>query len=222
MKILLYPAVNFFFGLVSQLNLVIVLGILVVGGSSVALVQPAAPLTVAYGPLLQQPAGAQPSDVAMADFDHDGRIDVAITERGHDTLAIYRQQAGGSFATHASARYYVPQQPASLVNLPLDGYGLTGAAPTPPADDLAVGAADNGYFYLFDNTATTPGTLALTPRPPFLWQNGTSVPLVNPRLFTGRFNDDPWFDLAYLYDARSPHGLGGMAIPRNSTSATII
>lgn len=173
-----------------------------------------------YGPLLQLPAGSRPSDVATGDFDHDGRVDLAITERGHDTLAIFRQQASGTFAARAGAKYYVPAAPASLVNLPLNGYGLTGADPTPPADDLAVGCADNAYFYLFDNLSTTPGVLTLMQRPVFLWQNATSVPLVNPRLVAGRFNNDPWFDLGYLFDASFPHGLGGMAIQRNSTSAT--
>jgi len=175
-----------------------------------------------YGPLLQLPVGAQPSDVAMADLDHDGRLDIAITERGHDTLAIFRQLPGNTFPARASATYYVPSAPATLVNLPLNGYGLTGMSPKPPSDDLAVGAANNAYFYLFDNASSVPGVLALTRRPFFLWQNGSSVPLVNPRLVTGRFGDDLWFDLGYLYDASFPRGLGGMAIPRNSTSASII
>lgn len=188
---------------------------LLLNGISVACAQSAAPLSMSYGPLLQFSAGSRPSDIAVGDFDHDGRPDIAVTERGHDTLAIFRQLPGNTFPAHASAKYFVPTEPASLVSLPLNGYGPSSASPSPPADDLAVGCA-NAYFYLFDNTSSVPGTLSLVPRPIFLWQNGSSIPLVQPRLITGHFNSANYFDLGYLYDASGPRGLGGMAMLGNS------
>jgi hypothetical protein len=173
---------------------------------------------MSYGPLLQFSAGSRPSDVAVGDFDHDGRPDIAVTQRGHDTLAIFRQLPGNNFPAHASAKYYVPTEPASLVSLPLNGYGPSSASPSPPADDIAVGCAGNAFFYLFDNTGNTPGTLSLVPRPTFLWQNGSTTPLVNPRLVTGHFNSANYFDIGYLYDATAPRGLGGMAMLGNNTT----
>jgi hypothetical protein len=192
--------------------------ILSVSNSCLIHAQPAAPLSMSYGPLLQFSTGSRPSDVAVGDFDHDGRPDIAVTQRGHDTLAIFRQLPGNTFPVHASIKYYVPSGPNSLVSLPLNGYGPSSASPSPPADDLAVGCATNAFFYLFDNMSTTPGVLSLVPRPFFLWQNGSSVPLVNPRLVTGHFNSANYFDIGYLYDAMGPRGLGGMAMLGNNTT----
>jgi hypothetical protein len=47
---------------------------------------------MSFGQLIQFPSGAQPTDVAVGDFDHDGRPDLAVTERGRDSLVIFRQR----------------------------------------------------------------------------------------------------------------------------------
>lgn len=60
------------------------------------------PLVIAYGPVIQLPNGARPTDVALADFDHGGRLETAVMQRGHDALAIFRQQPTGSTANRAT------------------------------------------------------------------------------------------------------------------------
>ena len=73
----------------------------------------------AGGPAVQLPINARPTDVAVADFNSDGRPDLAITEYGLDTLAIFNQRAGGSFAARPDSRFRYPNGIVSVVALPL-------------------------------------------------------------------------------------------------------
>jgi hypothetical protein len=179
--------------------------------------QPTTGVSFAVGPGVQLPAGARPNDVAVADFTHDGRPDMAVAARGTDSVAIFAQSATGGFPARPTASYFVPGGANSLVPIALTGYGPAGS-PAPTADDLVAAVPSTNVLHFFDNTGTAPGALSLTPRP---W-----VPLVNmgtqptgARLLTGPFNNDAYPDLAFLVDSPpgSRHGLGGMAVYPNSS-----
>lgn len=178
------------------------------------------PLGFTAGPTIQLPTGATPHDISIADFNHDGRPDLAIPERGLDTLAIYAQTAAGGFLVRPTARYFIPGGPHTTVPIALNGFGPVGS-PLPPADELVVGVPNLNYLYFFDNVGTVPGVTALVARPAVQW-----VPMgplsQNARLMTAPLNNDLYPDLAffidsYSYQSGNRHGVGGMAVYPNST-----
>jgi hypothetical protein len=101
-------------------------------------------------------SGVYPRDIALADFNHDGRPDIAVAEVLADTVAILLQRGNGSFSNRADARYHFVE-PAWVLALPLDN--LNTAAPV--ADDLVVRSQGQDYTTML-NQHTPQGTLALS------------------------------------------------------------
>ena len=184
--------------------------------SSTAIGQVTAPLNFSAGPVIQLPFNARPTDVAVADFNSDGRPDLAITEFGLDTLAIFKQQPGGTFPLRPDSRFRYPNGPVSVVALPLI-YGHAGS-PAPPADALAVFTGVNVYF--LDNFHNAQGTL--TPRQSSqFYTSGYTFPLRKARLFAAKMDSDQFVDLAVFLDT-SPYILGGMTLSGSSAAPLMV
>jgi hypothetical protein len=184
--------------------------------TSSVLAQATPPLNFAAGPVVQLAATARPTDVAVADFNSDGRPDLAITENGLDSLVIFKQQPGGTFSRRPDSRFYYPNGLVSVVALPLI-YGPVGSAP-PPADALAVYTGVNVYF--LDNFHNAQGTL--TPRQTSqFYVSGYTSPLRKARLFAAKMDDDQFVDLIGFLDT-SPHILGGMTLSGSSAAPLMV
>jgi hypothetical protein len=174
-------------------------------------------LAFSLSQVIQLSANATAHDVAVTDLNHDGKPDLAIPERGVDTLAIFAQTTGSLFPTRPTARYYIPNGPHTAVPIALTGYGPAGSPPPTP-DDLVIGVPLYSSLHFFDNTGITPGVLSLVERPAVFWTPSGGAPQ-NSWLQTAPLNNDLYPDLAFLVDLPSPNrrGLGGMAVFPNST-----
>jgi hypothetical protein len=58
--------------------------------------------------------GSTPTDVASADFDGDGNLDLVVTVNGSSTMAILRGDGTGAFANAAGSPMSVGPYPGSL------------------------------------------------------------------------------------------------------------
>jgi hypothetical protein len=176
----------------------------------------AQPLTFSAGPVVQLSLTAHPTDVAVADFNSDGRSDLAITEFGLDTLAIFNQRPNGVFLQRPDSRFHFPNGPVSVVALPLI-HGPAGSPP-PPADALAVYTGANVYF--LDNFHNAQGTL--TPRQfPQFYTSGYNSPIRKSRLFAARMDSDPYVDLAAFIDT-TPHIIGGLVMTGTANGPRLV
>jgi hypothetical protein len=174
-----------------------------------------AALTFTTGPVIQLSPNARPTDVAVADFNSDGRPDLAIVENGLDSLAIFRQQPGGTFSARPDS-HFLYRDAISVVALPLI-YGPAGSAP-PPADALAV--YTGAYMYFLDNFHNAQGTL--TPRPfPYVYVNSYTFPLRKARLFAAKMDSDQFVDLVTFLDT-SPNILGGMTLSGSAAAPSTV
>jgi dienelactone hydrolase len=69
------------------------------------------------------PAGNGPSAVAVADFNGDGKLDLAVTNTGDNTVSVLLGKGDGTFATATS--YGTGSQPFSVATGDFDGDGNT-------------------------------------------------------------------------------------------------
>jgi hypothetical protein len=113
------------------------------------------PISIRPATSISLRSGVYPRDIAVADFNHDGRPDIAVAELMADTVAILLQRGNGSFSNRADARAHFVE-PAWVLALPLDN--LNTAAPV--ADDLVVRSEMQHYTSLL-NQHTPQGTLAV-------------------------------------------------------------
>jgi len=83
--------------------------------------------------------GYLPSDVAVGDFDGDGRLDLAVTNAGDDTISILLGNGDGTF--DAQVTYAVGNEPVAIDTYDLDADGRL--------DLVAVNKADNTISILY-------------------------------------------------------------------------
>ncbi len=102
------------------------------------LASPAVTQTYIYGQASLQ-SGTKPSGVAIADFNGDGRPDVAVANQGDNTVSVILTKSDGTFA--ARTDYPVGKVPLQVVTSDFNGDGIM---------DLAVvNSADNAISVLF-------------------------------------------------------------------------
>jgi hypothetical protein len=133
-----------------------------------------------FRPFASSPVGTNPRTVVKADFNGDGRIDLAVVNLSSDNLSILLGRGDGSFAEQQ--RFSVGENPESLVVGDFNGDGRP---------DLAV--ADTGSYPIFSTQISVllgRGDGSFTEERRFTVGNG-------PRFITtGDFNGDSRTDLA--------------------------
>lgn len=85
-------------------------------------------------------AGAQPWDVAVGDFDGDGRLDLAVANNGSGTGGIHPQRPDGSFADRPVYPAVPGELPLDTASADFDGDGLPDMAVS--QIDITSGGAD--------------------------------------------------------------------------------
>jgi hypothetical protein len=144
-----------------------------------ALVCSAAAQNYMYGQASLQ-TGTKPSGVAVADFNGDGRPDVAVANQGDNTVSVMLTKPDGTFAPKVD--YPVGNSPLQIVTSDFNGDG---------AMDLAVvNSADNTISVLF---GVGDGTF----RPQTTFPTGKTPVAIT----VGDFNDDRNMDLAIANQA---------------------
>ncbi|WP_345224273.1 T9SS type A sorting domain-containing protein [Hymenobacter koreensis] len=141
-----------------------------------------------------------PSDVAIGDFDHDGRPDLAVAERGLNRVGLYRSgPTAGSFLSAPMATVATGTAPVSLVAVPLDRQTTANES-----DDLVVLSADQAHLQTFVN-AHTPGQAAFAAGR-FSYLSATGL-FTRPRLHAAYIDTDPHIDVATIKDSFQNAGL---------------
>lgn len=112
---------------------------LLLSGPQITLVLP--PRTLALG-------RRDPLDLALADFNGDGRLDIAVAARGGKDLLLFLQTAAGVAAFGPAVILPLSAEPACLVAADLDGDGRP---------DLAVGLASGTLAVLLQDPAGATG-----------------------------------------------------------------
>jgi hypothetical protein len=119
-------------------------------------------ITVVLPPRALALGRRDPLDLALADFNGDGRLDIAVAARGgNDVLIFFQSGAAASFA--APVAFALPAEPTCLVAADLNGDGRM---------DLAVGLASGDVAVLLqDPIGTGPGLF----RPPVTYPLGDRI-----------------------------------------------
>ncbi len=97
------------------------------GGASVSVFRntSSGPGNVGYAPKVDFTAGTTPQSVSIADFDRDGRLDMAVPNIGSNTLSVFRNTSSGigsiSFANKADFPTGVGPQTTGVVDFDGDG-----------------------------------------------------------------------------------------------------
>ena len=140
------------------------------------------------------PAAATPSDIAVADFNHDGSPDIALSERGLNRVAVYLQGSTG-FLTPAAATAPAGQSPSTLVAVTL--------TPNGPVDDIvAVSGPDGSIYPILNSGVGQP--LALNPLASSTYR--ANFRGINPRITAAYFNKNNSYVSFVLADDQSLRG----------------
>ncbi len=124
--------------------------------------------------------GTQPRDLAAADFNGDGRPDMAVTNLGSDNVTVLLRQAGGGFAAENGSPFPVGTSPIDIAARDLNGDGRA---------DLAIANYGSDNVSILLRQAS--GGFAADPASPIAAGNGTTG-IVAPDL-----NGDGRADLAF-------------------------
>jgi hypothetical protein len=115
--------------------------VLVAGG----LISPATAQNYMFG-LASLQTGTKPSGVGAADFNGDGRADLAVANQGDDTVSVMLTQPDGTFASKVD--YPVGNTPFQVVTSDFNGDGIMDLAVANSADNtvsLLVGVGDGTF-----------------------------------------------------------------------------
>lgn len=162
--------------------------------TGVALAQPSTAINFQLASVTVLPATAAPSDIAVADFNHDGSPDIALSERGLNRVAVYLQGNAG-FLTPAAATAPAGQSPSTLVAVTL--------TPNGPIDDIvAVSGPDGSIYPILNSGVGQP--LALNPLASSTYR--ANFRGVNPRITAAYFNKNSSYVSFVLADDQSLRG----------------
>jgi len=130
-----------------------------------------------FGPTVNYPSAAQATDVAIGDFNHDGKPDLVVANQTTGNVSVFLNQGGGTFGP--AVNYAVGMQNYSLA---LADYNADGKL------DIAVADSGGGVNLLLGNGNGTFQTASVyEPTFPYL-------------LVAGDFNNDGAIDLAVAND----------------------
>ena len=109
-----------------------------------------------FGPKQTYRAGKDPDGVALADVNHDGMLDLAVTNHLDDSVSVLLGTGNGTFG--AEARYPVPWGPEAVVVADFDGDGHPDIATSAVVESpgVATGRGD-GTFVPAGSLAWWPG-----------------------------------------------------------------
>ncbi len=144
------------------------------------------PSKIDFEPLVDFDSGPNPFDISSGDFDHDGKIDLAISHNGgNNSISILRNNSSspGIISFDSKIDYQTGPDPLSVAAGDLDGDGLA---------DLAVTSA-NGYsssVSTFQNISTGEGVID------FLKINEYATGLAPQKVAIGDLDGDGKLDLA--------------------------
>ncbi|MBJ6107835.1 T9SS type A sorting domain-containing protein [Hymenobacter sp. BT523] len=146
------------------------------------------------GAVIPLPAGASPSALAVGQFNQDFRPDIAVCQRGLNSVGVYLQGAGGSFPSTPAGTYATGTAPSGLVAVPLGPMSSR-----LPIDLVAVSAPSNAYTLLTNNND---GTGTFTPVVNSNNANffGPQQDLVTAQLLARDLDGDGYIDFAYTHD----------------------
>ncbi|WP_165768206.1 T9SS type A sorting domain-containing protein [Hymenobacter amundsenii] len=165
--------------------------------TATAFAQPTPHVRLAASTVITLPAGAAPSALAIADYNQDRRPDVAVCQRGLNSIGVYLQGSNGTFPSQPAGTYDAGQAPSGLVAVPLGN-----ASQRAYIDLVAISGPSNLYTLL---TNKNDGSGQFTPIPPGngpVDNNyfGQVEGLVNPQLQARDLNSDGWIDFIYSID----------------------
>jgi hypothetical protein len=121
------------------------------------------------------PFGSQPGGIAVADFNQDGKLDVAVTDSFAQTVTIFLGQSNGTFKQHAS--YATGYEPGSVVAGDFNNDGMV---------DIAVANWVGSSVSIYRGNGNGTFKAAIT----------TDVPYYASALVAADFNKDGKLDLA--------------------------
>lgn len=182
----------------------------------IAVAQPIIPINLQSGAVISLPVGAAPNALAIADYNQDNRPDIAVCQRGLNSVGVYLQAATGIFPSSPAGTYPAGQAPSGLVAVPL------GRAPARPDIDLvAISGPSNQYTLLTNNKD---GTGLFTPVGNANNANyfGQATGLVRPQLLARDLDGDGWIDFAYTQDPAPPFTFQAGAYSQRLTSPTTV
>lgn len=160
-----------------------------------ALAQPAVRVNLQAGAVIALPAGAAPSALAVADYNQDSRPDIAVCQRGLNSVAVYLQSVDAAFPNAPVGTYAAGQAPSGVVAVPL------GKFPARPYIDLVAVSGPSNAYTLLTNHNDGSGTFTPVANANFSNVFDTSV---NPQLLARDLNGDGWIDFAYTLDPAPP------------------
>src|ERR1700739_3340058 len=72
-----------------------------------------------FSPAVNYPTGTNPFSVCSADFNGDGKMDVALADNGTNKVSVLLNTGSGTFGT--STNYTVGNTPSSVITADFDG-----------------------------------------------------------------------------------------------------
>ncbi|MEO9806445.1 MAG: FG-GAP-like repeat-containing protein [Reichenbachiella sp.] len=102
--------------------------------------------------------GSSPSELVTADFDADGKLDVAVVNGGSGNISILRNTSSGSISFDAKVDFAAGSSPTSLAVSDVDGDGKV---------DIAVVDWDNDVVSILRNTSSGVGVISFATKVDF-------------------------------------------------------
>ena len=161
---------------------------------SVTFAQPIALVNLQPGSIITLPVGAAPSALAIADYNQDNRADIAVCQRGLNSVGVYLQAASGGFPSTPAGTYATGQAPSGLVAVPLGQY------PARPYIDLVAVSGPSNTYTLLTNSNNGSGTFTPVANGPSGNRFGQATDLVSPQLLARDLDGNGWIDFAYSLD----------------------
>jgi hypothetical protein len=145
-------------------------------------------------PRVDIPCGDSPSDIAVADLNGDGRIDIAVSDSTAQNVAVYLNQGNGVFAS--AVFYSVGSAPTGLAAGDMDGDGDVDLVTANPSNDVCTILHNSG-----SGSFGSPTTV---------WTLETPYDVV-----VADFNNDGAFDIGVACSETTGTGTGWVAVLLN-------